>query len=424
MHGFCRRAVLAAAAIGAAVVVLPPCGQARAAGPSPAAHGVTVRNGTLYRHGKWLRAIGVNYCDLFQDMIHHPARRRTLKGLRFLGSKKIPFVRFWCCGFWPSDWDLYFADKGEWFRRMDLVVRAAEQARVGLVPCLFWRAATYPDLFDEYNDPWADPASKTRRFMRDYVKEVVTRYRDSAAVWGWEFSNEMNLDCDLPNGMEFLGREIPALKVKLAKHRRNLMTCKIAGAAFEAFAREVRKHDPHRFVTTGNSIPRSCGWHNATEKSWKADSRQQALEVFRWMSPAPMDVASVHFYPPFGKPPAYAEAKGVRDVLGRCKEFARKLGQPLFVGEFAAAAHDKAPKLTMAHFRSRQTAILDALLAVEADLAAYWVFDYTADRKGPGLVRKDNEYAWILDQIAEYNARIAVQAGPGKVSAGKEPRKP
>ncbi len=389
-----------------AAVCLAACGTAALAADSP---GLTVLEGRLRREGKPCRAIGVNYCDLFQELIHAPDEQRTLQGLRFLGQQQIPFVRFWACGFWPSDWDLYFSDPTEWFRRLDLVVKTAEEANVGLIPSLFWRTETYPDLVDEFNQEWANPQSKTSAFMRTYVREVVTRYRDAKAIWGWEFANEMNLACDLPNGMEFLGKQLPHLKVNLAKDERHLLTYRIAGAAWKAFATEVRLYDPYRFITTGNSMPRESAWHNATEKGWKQDSSAQAFEAFAWMSPAPNNVASAHFYPEIGNEPVFGDAKGIAAVLTLLKDFATRLGQPLFVGEFAAAADDKKGTLTMAQFREQQTAILDALLAARVDLAAYWVFDYSKDRKGPGLVRTDNEYAWVIGQIGEYNAKIRAQ---------------
>ena len=124
------------------------------------------------------------------------------------------------------------------------------------------------------------------------------------------------------------------------------------------------------------------------------------------MGPPPMNLVSVHFYPERGKQPTYAEAVGIENVLARLKDFSARVGQPLFVGEFAPAVDDKSEKLTMEQFRALETSILNALLKVKVDLAAYWVFDYTKDRKGPGLVRRDNEYAWVIDQIVEYNRRI------------------
>ena len=373
----------------------------------PEGPGLTVRDGRLYRNGRVYRGIGVNYCDLFQELIHNPDDQRTLEGLRFLGSKGIPFVRFWCCGFWPSDWDLYFEDREEWFRRLDLVVSTAEEAGVGLIPTLFWRAHTYPDVVDEYMQDWGDPDSKTRGFMRTYVEEVVTRYKSSPAIWGWEFANELNLSCDLPNGMEFLGQRIPALKVDLAKDERNLMTHEIAEAVYVAFAEEVRRYDAHRFITTGNSSPRGCAYHigRKLEPVWGQDTREQAFEAFGWFAPDPTDVVSVHSYGDLPDKMTYAEGKGMEQNLATLKEFARKLNKPLFLGEFAGLAPDKtelAPR-----FREYQTAYLDTILKEGVDLAAYWVFDYTRDREGLGLVRRDNEWAWVVDQIAEYNERIA-----------------
>jgi hypothetical protein len=126
------------------------------------------------------------------------------------------------------------------------------------------------------------------------------------------------------------------------------------------------------------------------------------------MSPPPMNVVSVHFYPKYGQPPTHAEATGVEGVVARWKEFSDKIWQALFVGEFAPAA-EKEKTLTMEQFRSLQTEILDALLKDKVALAAYWVFDYTKDRKGQGLVRSDNEYAWVIAQMVEYNEKIKRQ---------------
>ena len=38
--------------------------------------------------------------------------------------------------------------------------------------------------------------------MRTYIREVVSRYVNSPAIWGWEFGNEYNLPADLPNAAD------------------------------------------------------------------------------------------------------------------------------------------------------------------------------------------------------------------------------
>jgi hypothetical protein len=378
-----------------------------AALPAAAQAGLTVRHGKLYRDGRVYRGIGVNQCDLFQELIANGKDTRALDALRFLGRKGIPFVRFWACGFWPSDWDLYFSDKAEWFRRLDLVVRCAEQANVGLIPDLFWNTHTIPQLVGEYNDQWAEPDSKTQEFMRTYVREVVTRYRNSPAIWGWEFTNEFNLNNDLPNGMEFLGQSIPSLKWNLEKTERNLLTHQATRIAMRAFAREVRKYDPYRFVTTGNSCPRGCAYHigEKLESIWGDDDADQAFRAFRWQAPWPNDVISVHWYGDAPEKLKYAGEQGTPAAITNFKRFASRMGQPLFVGEFSGLG----PEDLKPRFAEYQKECLDSVLANKVDLAAYWVFEYTSDRTGMGLVRASNEWSWILDQIVDYNVKIAAQ---------------
>ena len=56
-----------------------------------------------------------------------------------------------------------------------------------------------PDLVGEPRNQWGNPESKTRQFMRTYIREVVSRYVNSPAIWGWEFGNEYNLSLDTPD---------------------------------------------------------------------------------------------------------------------------------------------------------------------------------------------------------------------------------
>lgn len=372
-------------------------------------HGLSVRDGGLWLRGRRYRGIGVNQADLFQRVIHEPQPQEaaSLADLRFLGRKKIPFVRFWCCGFWPVDWKLYRENRAEWFSRLDRVVRAAEEADVGLVACLFWRPETVSDLCDEFTSSWADPESRTRQFMATYTREVVERYRDSPAIWSWEFANEWNAECDLPNGMEFLGRVAPDLGVNRAKDPRNLVTTEIAAAAMQAFATEVRRHDLHRCISSGNAQPRASAWHQASEGSWAGDDAAQVRDMFRRHNPAPIDLASIHIYPATA-PLRLGGRVGTRPVLELLKAAASTAGQPLFVGEFSAGGGHTGPAdISMEEFRREQTEILAAIVESEVDLAAHWVFALDRDRAGPGLVRPGNEYEWVLDQIVEHNARLA-----------------
>ncbi|MEM1782715.1 MAG: cellulase family glycosylhydrolase, partial [Nanopusillaceae archaeon] len=105
-------------------------------------------------------------------------------------------------GFWPKDWELYFKDKEKYFALLDEVINTAKKYNVGVILTLFWNVSTIPDLMGEPISAWGNPKSKTIKFMKEYTKEIVLRYKDVTAVWGYEFGNEYNLISDLPKGYQ------------------------------------------------------------------------------------------------------------------------------------------------------------------------------------------------------------------------------
>jgi hypothetical protein len=157
-------------------------------------------NATVLKDGRPYRGIGVNYFDCFLRTWKNGDDTSYDAGFAVLAAKGIPFARFCATGFWPRDMQLYREDRAEYFRRLDGVVNSARKHGIGLVPSLFWYYACVPDLVGEPMDQWANPRSKTRAWMRDYVREVAARYRDDPAIWAWELGNEFSLRASLPNG--------------------------------------------------------------------------------------------------------------------------------------------------------------------------------------------------------------------------------
>ena len=175
-----------------AITALPVSSQAAS---SP---GLSVaRDGTLLRNGAPYRGVGVNYTDAFLRPLRHPGDESYRDDFRKLAANHIPFARITACGFSASDYQLYLQDKENYFKLLDGVVQAAEESNVGLIADLFWESYAVPDLVGEPRDQWGNSQSKTRQFMRTYIREVVSRYVNSPAIWGWEFGNEYNLSLDL-----------------------------------------------------------------------------------------------------------------------------------------------------------------------------------------------------------------------------------
>jgi hypothetical protein len=374
------------------------CGAARAQA-APAPPGLYVRAGVVMRAGKPYRGIGANYFSLLARVLKNPDDDSSLKNLDALGKAGIPFVRFMAGGFWPSEMKLYQQDKEEYFRRFDKVVHAAETAHVGLIPSLFWNTSTVADLCGEPLDQYGNPDSKSIAFIRQYTTDVVTRYKESPAIWAWEFGNEYNLGADLPNAAQHRPQIVPQLGTPATRSERDELKWPQIETALRAFAETVRKLDADRLIESGHSIPRQSAWHNVRERSWTDDSVEQFGEILKRDNPAPLDAICIHVYPEAKKHYA-AGATSIDGVIAAAQQQARLIGKPLFIGEFGVneQAGDKAA----------QQAIFEEFLSAfknNVPLAAFWVFDLPQQNKDWN-VTFDNDRAWMIERVARFNRDV------------------
>jgi hypothetical protein len=341
--------------------------------------------GVLCKNGQPYRAIGVNFYNCFARALRKPGDTSYDEGFRILAEHGIPFARFMACGFFPAEMKLYTQDKEAYFRLMDGVVQSAQKHGVGLIPSFFWFDSMVPDLVGESRDQWGNPQSKTHQFMRTYTRELVTRYKDSPAIWGWEFGNEYNLDADLPNAKEHRPPIVPSVGTPTTRSSRDDLTHAMIRAAFAEFAKEVQRHDSHhRIIASGNAFPRATAWHQMTEKSWGKDTPEQYEQMLLADNPDPMNVISVHAYGDIDIKPSL--------------EIARKAKKPLFVGEFGALGGDSP---------QAQAAFLKMLAWIENEpvpLAAVWAYDCPDTPEWS--IRLDNPRAYQLNAIADANRRL------------------
>ena len=345
--------------------------------------------GELRLRGLPFRGLGVNYYDAFARTLGTNARTNYDAGFRELAARKIPFARFSAGGYWPHEWSLYQTNRAAYFARLDGVVRSAEHHGVGLIPSLFWQMSTVPDLVGEPCQSWGDTNSRTVAFLRAYTREVVTRYAPSPALWGWEFGNEYNLPADLPNAAQHRPPAVPSLGTPTQRTAADDLTHSAMRVALREFALEVRRHDPHRLIVSGNAFPRGSAWHQAREKSWQRDTPAQFAAVLAADNPPPINTLSGRGYDlssDFGR-------------LDQAMSVAQATQQPLFVGEFGV------PGATTAETKAKFTAMLSALETNRVPLAALWVFDFDGQAKDWN-VNATNARSWQLDALQQANQRI------------------
>jgi hypothetical protein len=354
--------------------------------------------GVLTKDGKPYRGIGVNFFNAFHRTLADPNTTTYRAGFKTLSELGIPFARICGGGYWAADYKLYREDRAKYFEIMDGVVKAAEEYNIGLIPSFFWFIAGIPDFVGEPVSAWGDPKSKTSDFMRTYVREVVTRYRNSPAIWAWEFGNEFSLYADLPNAAQHRPHVAPSLGTPETRSERDELTYKMIRTAFVEFAKEALKYDKKRAIITGNSFPRPTAWHHMTKHSWDEDSREQFEEMLLGDNPDPMNTLCVHMYNDM--PTRFGKQITFDELLGLTMDVSRKARKPLFIGEFGAQT-EKDPEVT----KTRFSQMLSAIAKHEVPLSALWVFDYKPQDKQWNITAT-NERSWQLAAIAEANRRI------------------
>ena len=356
------------------------------------------RDGTLLRNGVPYRGVGVNYTDAFMRPLRHPGDESYRDDFRKLAANHIPFARITACGYGASDYQLYFQDKEKYFKLLDGVVQAAEEANVGLIANLFFVSSTVPDLVGEPRDQWGNAQSKTRQFMRTYAREVVSRYVNSPAIWGWEFGSEYNLSVDMPDAW----RNLPPVNPRLGRTRSrspdDTLTTEIYTSALSDFARTVREIDDHRILLTGNALPRFSAYHMQTG-SGGPDSLEQWATMLLRQNPGPFNPVCIHTSP---TSPLPHFAKRYNELIQTCADAARSASKSLYIEEFVTC-----PEKTECSIATRRENVSKVLAVIQANkvpLASVWVYGRKLVHD-PLSLSFDDDTAPILQMLGDFNRK-------------------
>lgn len=366
-----------------------------------------IKEGSFIRNGQVYRGMGINYFDAFIRVLRSaktdggPIDDSYRKGFATLQSYDIPFIRFVCGGYYPADMALYQKDPKRYFQLLDQFVADAEKSKLGLIPSLFWFSYTVPAIVGEPRSAWGDPTSKTIAFMRRYVSDVVGRYKDSSAIWGWEFGNEFHLHADLAIDLKNTpGFFNPIFGMPAKRTEFDKLTAENIRTAFREFALAVRKIDLARPIFTGDAMPRSSAHNLEKSGSWTKDSEGEWLGVLKKNNPDPIDTVSIHFYlPEPGKKSDYGiTGRSMEERLQVCLRVSSEIGKPLWVGEFGPS--EVGDEVSQSQFQE----VYEMILRNNVPLSAVWVFDFAGQ---PHLtITADNERKDRLEAVRKANERF------------------
>jgi len=125
--------------------------------------------------------------------------------------------------------------------------RMARTKTKALIASLFWNINAFGDYCGEPLDANERPDSRTMQLRYRYINDVVSRYRSSPAIWGWEVGNELNLAVDLLR-TRFVGVE----------GRERLFDTSLLTNYYRLVGEAIRSLDPHRLITGGDAAPRTA----------------------------------------------------------------------------------------------------------------------------------------------------------------------
>jgi len=364
------------------------------------------RDGTLLRNGEPYRGVGVNYPDAFLRPLRNPQDESYRDDFGKLAANHIPFARILACGFSATDYQLYLHDKEKYFKLLDGVVHAAEESNVGLIADLFWKAYAVPDLVGEPRGQWGNAQSKTRQFMRTYTHEVVSRYVNSPAIWGWEFGNEYNVSVDLPDAWRNLPPVNPRMGRTSNRGPDDSLTTDIFTSALSDFAKTVREIDGHRMLLTGNSLTRPFAYHLLTEKRNGPDSAEQFATMLLRQNPGPFNPVCIHAGPSLVPYSIARQPVSYNELIRICAGAARSASKSLYIEEFITC-----PPKTECSTATRRKNVGEVLAAIQTNnvpLASVWVYERKMVHD-PYSLSFDNDTASVLQMIADFNRKWSLR---------------
>lgn len=403
----------------AAAIALAVLAAARCAGHGAPAGFVTRSGPKLLLDGREYRAIGVNMPNLHQSYFgtwfhneqiygtHARARQAILAALDDARRSGVAFVRFFANPGYPLDTSrLYAKDRARYWQLMDELFAECRKRNLKLVPSLQTLHGWYLDC-GENARAILDPNSKTYQATHEYIREMVTRYRDDPTVLLWELENEAMLAADVDQ----LGRDLPPAAVyppgavvREKGAREDSLTWDMTLRLYREHAAFIKSLDPNHLVTSGDAAVRpECTSRRETfpDFRYRTDTLREWLANNLASQPEPLDVISYHVYGAL-KPARPGEDWGLTRLdLMRCQvRVAHAARVPVFIGELGQTdpSFKADPKARWAR------AAIDALEQEGVSLAALWVWHFPWQ---PELTVDSRRCPLLVERIRAFNRKHA-----------------
>lgn len=404
---------------------------------------LTLKNGRFYLRGKPFAEISFNKFDLFwglYDLLHQGkgdtpeytklvvSQDQALHELHEMGFKSIRFFGLpW--GIWDFK-DVYpYPEKRAkvFYRAMDTVLDLCDKNDIKVVYSL--SAGIFIDTTlgadklvygeEHMQDLMANPNSRNRKLLNEYIDDVVTRYKNRKTILMWEISNELTLSADIsPDTHVFDGQRMPTLQN--------------VADFLDSVAKRIKANDKVHLVNSGGSSMRNCQWNQFTKHAWIRDTVEEQYKAMKLLyGNSSIDVIDIHYYPGnlWGDKVVGEDGKDVSMGIRRYLDIANRLKKPLYIGEFGLmpVPKDYKPESkkvwqeTPDYFESYQDEaalkwvkrLMNEVVEAGAPIVHFW--EYSSDRPGDqdrgSFDLKKGKTDPVLKLIIDANKRLKAKLG-------------
>lgn len=320
--------------------------------------GITVdANGVMKLSGKDVYLAGVNCYNLFNQCFDDFSPVKAKQTLDVLKENGVPLVRFNCGGYSYDYIRLYMQNPTAYLGLLCEIADYAQELEIGLIPSFFWLYHAVPDYYDEPLRSWGRADSQTVHFLCDYTAAVVSRLKGSKAIFAWEFGNEFNLSCDLPNVTEHLPA-LPAHSTRTERTEADYLSAEDVSYALTVFSQTILAlDDSGRMITSGNATLRPSQYHQLEYNTWEQDSYEEYKQITAMFTPEGVDAVSEHVY--FQSQTTFGLPLSLSQYLSYVTQAAKEQNKAYLVGEWGGGSSED-----MSYYREIGNDFVDASVQV------------------------------------------------------------
>jgi len=360
--------------------------------------GITVSDdGVMMLGSERLYEAGVNCYNLFNQCVDDGfSSNKAKQVLDVLSDYGIHVVRFNCGGYLGNFLDTFFNNKKAYITLLAEICEYAEKCEIGLIPSFFWLYHAVPDYYDEPLRSWGKEGSKTVEFLRLYTAEIVTALKDYKAIFAWEFGNEFNLSCDLPNAFEHMP-PLPSGSKRTERTKEDCLSAEDVGFAVTEFAKVIKDiDDTGRMITTGNATLRPSQYNQYNNGTWEQDDVLEFKKITAIFTPDGVDAVSEHVY--FTEQTTFGKNLSLAEYLTYAVQNAKSLNKAYFVGEWGGGSDTN---------RDYYFAIGNAFVEGGVQLCLLWNYNLVEGSVEYSFSADGERGQMLLQVVSDMNAKYA-----------------